>query len=120
MEEDSKSSNSSIIGQSNKLKNSWNNSYSTKASSCSWTELQTNNSAEDQLSVWRTKDSLNEFSQKIIIQAPCIKITWTPIYPLHILHLMDGIIILGYKNHSNQQIPNYPRYNNLFNEFTNN
>ena len=33
--ENSKTSKSSIVEQSNKLKNSWNNSYSTKASRCS-------------------------------------------------------------------------------------
>ena len=48
--ENSRTSNSSIVEPSNKEKKSWNNSNFAKASSCSWTEVQTKNQFVNQSS----------------------------------------------------------------------
>ena len=93
--ENSKTSNTSIVEQSNKVQNPWNNAYSTKASRCSWIEVQTTNPFMDHGSVWRKKDSLNELSKKVLLQVLHIQITQIVIYPIHILHLIDGILFLG-------------------------
>ena len=45
------------------MKNSWNNSNSANASSCSWTEVQAKTQFVNRLSFWKKK-SLNELSKK--------------------------------------------------------
>ena len=53
--ENSKTSNTSIVEPSNDVKQSWNNSNSAKASSCSWTEVQTKTQVVNQSSSWGGK-----------------------------------------------------------------
>ena len=53
--ENSKTSNSLILEPSNEVKYSWNNSNSTKASSCPWTEVQTKTQYVNQSSFWEKK-----------------------------------------------------------------
>ena len=53
--ENAKTSNSSIVEPSNDVKQSCNDSNSAKASSCSWTEVQTKNQFVNQSSSWGEK-----------------------------------------------------------------
>ena len=60
----SKTSNRSIVDLSNEVEKSWNNSNTAKASSCSWTEVQTKTRFVNQSSSWGGKDSLNELFKR--------------------------------------------------------
>ena len=116
--ENSKTSNSSIVQPSNKVKNSWNNSNSTKASSCLWTEIQIKNPFVNQSSSWGKKDSLNELSKKIIFTSYSIYLTTEISTSSSTSNRLDNIS--GKCYHLNQKIPNNARYNNSFNEISNN